>query len=63
MKSEENSHSSGPKKNTDDYTDHSNVGSVGVEGSQDNGASTLRELRRKHAAKMNPAAKPRKPML
>ena len=66
MKSEENNRdtdNTGFKKNTDESTDHINVGSVGNENSQDNGASTLRELRRKHAGKMSSSAKPRKPIL
>lgn len=66
MKSEENNKSAdnhGYKKNTDDCDDHINVGSVGNENSQDNGASTLRELRRKRAGKMSSSAQTRKPML
>lgn len=64
MKSEENNRdtgNSGFKKNTDESTDHINVGSVGNENSQDNGASTLRELRKKHGRVST--GKPRKPML
>jgi len=65
MKSEENNRNAdnqGFKKDTDDNADHMNVGSVGIENSQDNGASTLRELRRKHAGKM-PSSNKRKPIL
>ncbi|MGN6179134.1 MAG: hypothetical protein ACTHNW_08130 [Mucilaginibacter sp.] len=66
MKSEGNNKnvdSHGYKKGTDDNDDHINVGSVGNENSQDNGASTLRELRRKHAGKMSDSAKTRRPIL
>ena len=66
MKSEEinkDTDNSGFKKDTDNNTDHINVGSVGNENSQDNGASTLRELRRKHAGKMSSSTKTRKPIL
>lgn len=66
MKSEENNKNAdnrGFKKDTDNYTNEINIGSVGNENTQDNGASTLRELRRKHADKMSASNKPRKPML
>jgi hypothetical protein len=66
MKSEENNRdidNTGFKKDTDMHTDHINMGSVGNENSQDNGASTLRELRRKHAGKMSSTTKTRKPIL
>lgn len=65
MKSEENDRnpdSQGFKKNSDNYADHINVGSVGNENSQDNGASTLRELRKKHG-RVSSSAKTRKPIL
>lgn len=66
MKSEgndRNTDSKGFKKGTDDHTNEINIGSVGNENSQDNGASTLRELRRKHAGQMSSSTKPRKPIL
>jgi hypothetical protein len=65
MKTEENNRdtdNTGFKKGTDESTDHINVGSVGNENSQDNGASTLRELRKKHG-RMASSAKTRKPIL
>ncbi len=65
MKSEENRNAdtSGFKKGTDDHTNEIDIGSVGNENSQDNGASTLRELRRKHAGKMSSSNKTRRPLL
>lgn len=66
MKGEENNRNAdnhGYKKHTDNYDDHMNVGSVGNENSQDNGASTLRELRRKRADKMSSSTQTRKPLL
>ena len=66
MKSEENNRSaddSGFKKGTDEHTNEINIGSVGNENMQDNGASTLRELRRKHAGQTSASTKTRKPML
>jgi hypothetical protein len=66
MKSEGNNKNAddhGYKKYTDDNDDHINVGSVGNENSQDNGASTLRELRRKYAGKMSDTGKTRRPLL
>ncbi len=34
---------------TNDYTNNISVGSVGIEGGGDNGASALRDLRKKHS--------------
>lgn len=58
-----NAENRGYKKGTDDYDNEISVGSVGNENTQDNGASTLRELRKKYADKMPLSSKPRKPML
>jgi len=65
MKSEvrDSEAASGPKENTNDHTNDIEVGSIGIGGGQDNGASTLRELKRKHAGKTSPSTKTRRPML
>jgi len=65
MKSEvrDNEVASGPKENTNDHTNDIEVGSIGVGSGKDNGASTLRELKRKHAGKTGQLTKTRRPML
>jgi len=47
---------------SNDYNNEMSSGTVGAEGGIDNGASTLRALRKKHAEK-SAVRSPRKPML
>jgi hypothetical protein len=66
MKSEGNNMNAdnrGFKKGTDDHANDILVGSVGIENGQDNGASTLRELRRKRTEKSSQSTKNRRPLL
>jgi len=64
MKSEDNSDNSrNGNKNTDKngndiYTNTVEVGSVGIEGGSDNGASTLRVMKKKHANGVVSSKKP-----
>jgi|GEM_PF-6093948 hypothetical protein len=44
-----NSNTNTDNKDKDAYTNTIEVGSVGIEGGSDNGASTLRVLKKKHA--------------
>lgn len=46
---------------TNDYNNEISVGSIGLEGGGDNGASALRDLRKKHNGAT--ANRPRKPLL
>lgn len=66
MKSEDNNREAGNigfKKETNDHTNEISTGSVGNENHEDNGASTLRELRRKHAGTSSSVNKTRRPLL
>jgi hypothetical protein len=47
---------------SNNYDNEMNSGTIGAEGEIDNGASTLRALRKKHA-KTSHVKSPRKPML
>lgn len=48
-------------KNSNNFNNEMNSGTIGAEGSNDNGASTLRVLRKKHAG--DTSAGKRKPVL
>ena len=58
-----NAATSGPRMGTNNGNNTIDVGSVGLEGGGDNGASTLRELRKKHASGSGIKKPVRKPML
>jgi hypothetical protein len=47
---------------SNNYSNEQNSGTIGAEGGNDNGASTLRALRKKHAEKAF-VKSPRRPML
>jgi hypothetical protein len=66
MKSEntnaENNRETKTHTHSNDYNNEMSSGTIGAEGGNDNGASTLRELHKKHAAKST-IKSPRRPML
>jgi len=53
----------GPKAGADDHTNEMSSGAMGLEGGGDNGASTLRLLRKKHAGTANKISTTKRPML